>query len=230
MQNFYAWSVSIGAHAAVLGVLFFYANDLFSHEKDKKTQTLCCDIRLAKQEIVEKESLPQSNNIQKSQIKENRDTPQPKKIDKEKEQDVVSQPIGEQKSADTSKNPGSLETKPKECEASHEIKPTQQKSASASVVSDDEKKRFLGLLRQTISKNIIYPVTARRRGVEGEVLVRFVLRADGTLGDIHVEGGNPIFHQSAINALSSTTVKPPSALALPLQITLTLSFKLDAPI
>lgn len=219
MQNFYAWSVSIGAHAAVLAVLLFYANDLFSHEKEKKIQTLRCDIVLAKQEIVEKESLPQSDNIQKSQTK----TPQPKKIAKTEEQNIISQ-------APSAQSVGVLEAKPKEREASQEIKPTQQKSASVSAVSDDEKKRFLGLLRQTISKNIIYPVTARRRGIEGEVSARFVLQPDGTLGNIHIEGGNPIFHQSAINALSSTTVKPPSALALPLQITLTLSFKLDAPI
>lgn len=223
MQNLYAWSISIGAHAAVLSFLLFYANDLFSHEKEKRIQTLCCDIVLAKQEIVEKESLPQSNNIQKSQTKESRNTPQPKKIAKTEEQNIISQ-------APSAQSVGVLEAKPKEREASQEIKPTQQKSASVSAVSDDEKKRFLGLLRQTISKNIIYPVTARRRGMEGEVSARFVLQPDGTLGNIHIEGGNPIFHQPAINALSSTTVKPPSAITLPLQITLTLSFKLDAPI
>jgi len=170
--------------------------------------------------------LPQSDNIQKSQTK----TPQPKKIAKTEEQNVISQAPSAQKSADTPKSVGALETKPKEREALNEIKPTQQKSSQVSAVSDDEKKRFLGLLRQTISKNIVYPVTARRRGMEGEVSARFVLQPDGTLGNIHIEGGNPIFHQPAINALSSTTVKPPSALTLPLQITLTLSFKLDAPI
>jgi len=93
--------------------------------------------------------------------------------------------------------------------------------------SEVDKKQFLASVKQAITKHIIYPDAARRRSLEGEVGVRFVLMANGTLGQIKIDSGNSVFHRAAINAIESTKVTPPTSIQLPLELTLTLFFELD---
>lgn len=93
-----------------------------------------------------------------------------------------------------------------------------------------EKKSFFASLRSTIQNHLRYPTAARRRGMEGEVGVRFTLGNDGTIDAITVQQGDAIFHNAAKTAVASASgIDIPKNLtdALPMEIELTLEFKLN---
>lgn len=92
-----------------------------------------------------------------------------------------------------------------------------------------EKKALLSALRATIQNHLRYPPAARRRSMEGEVDVRFVLYPDGRIDQIAVARGETIFHNAAKSAVASSGgVSIPKALAssFPMDIELTLAFRL----
>jgi len=94
-----------------------------------------------------------------------------------------------------------------------------------------EKRLFFASLRSTIQNHLRYPSAARRRGMEGEVDVRFTLANDGTINTILIQRGEAIFNNSVKTAVSSASgIDVPKNLAdsLPMEIELTLEFKLNS--
>jgi periplasmic protein TonB len=94
-----------------------------------------------------------------------------------------------------------------------------------------EKRAFLASLRSTIQHNLRYPSAARRRGMEGEVSVRFTLLAGGNIGDISILSGETIFHTAAKAAVASASgMTLPKSLTdeVPMEINLGLEFKLKS--
>lgn len=93
------------------------------------------------------------------------------------------------------------------------------------------KRSFFASLRTTIQNHLRYPSAARRRGVEGEIDVRFTLANDGTINTISVQRGEAIFHNAVKTAVSSASgIDVPKNLvdSLPMEIELTLEFKLNS--
>lgn len=93
-----------------------------------------------------------------------------------------------------------------------------------------EKRNFFASLRSTIQKHLRYPSAARRRGMEGDVDVRFVLESSGTIRNISIREGEEIFHNAAKMAVASASgVKVPETLAsnFPTEIDLSLEFRLN---
>jgi protein TonB len=93
-----------------------------------------------------------------------------------------------------------------------------------------EKNSFFASLRSTIQRHLRYPTAARRRGMEGDVNVRFTLTDAGVIKNISVRQGENIFHDSAKLAVASASgVKIPETLrdSLPIEIELTLEFTLN---
>lgn len=93
-----------------------------------------------------------------------------------------------------------------------------------------EKQTFFAHLRTKIQQNLRYPSAARRRGMEGEVNVRFILENSGAIRDITVRDGDGIFHEAAKIAVASASgVKIPEVLSdtFPTDVALTLEFRLD---
>ena len=94
-----------------------------------------------------------------------------------------------------------------------------------------EKRAFFSSLRSNIQRNLRYPAAARRRGMEGEVGIRFTLSSNGEINGISVQRGEGIFHNAAIAAVNSASgIDVPRNLAdsLPMEIDLTLEFKLNS--
>lgn len=92
-----------------------------------------------------------------------------------------------------------------------------------------EKSVFYASLRSRIQQHLRYPPAARRRGVEGNVAVRFLLDSGGAIRDISVLRGEAMFHAAATLAVSSASgVKIPETLKndFPDTIELTLEFRL----
>lgn len=117
---------------------------------------------------------------------------------------------------------------------------TAQNSTSAEAVQTQpkqkidlaaEKKAFFAALRSTIQNHLRYPSAARRRGMEGEVGVRFNLADDGTINAITVQHGEEIFYTAVKAAVASASgINIPKNLtnALPMEIELILEFKLNS--
>jgi periplasmic protein TonB len=94
-----------------------------------------------------------------------------------------------------------------------------------------EKRAFFSSLRNTIQRNLRYPTAARRRGMEGEVGVHFTLSSNGEISAISVQRGDGTFHNAAIAAVNSASgIDVPKNLteSMPLEIDLTLEFKLNS--
>jgi protein TonB len=60
--------------------------------------------------------------------------------------------------------------------------PAEPSAPSASTHRYEAAESYLGRLRQKIQAYLRYPMTARRLRLEGETLLRFVIRGDGTIG------------------------------------------------
>lgn len=96
--------------------------------------------------------------------------------------------------------------------------------------SSAAKKAFFSSLRSTIQNHLRYPTAARRRGMEGEVGVRFTLSANGEINAVSVQRGEGIFHNTAlaaVNAASGIDIPKNLMESLPMEIELTLEFKLN---
>lgn len=94
-----------------------------------------------------------------------------------------------------------------------------------------EKKSFFSSLRANIQNQLRYPPAARRRGMEGEVEIRFLLSSDGVINHISVQRGESIFHNAAlaaVNAASGIDVPKSLTESMPMEIELTLEFKLNS--
>lgn len=93
-----------------------------------------------------------------------------------------------------------------------------------------EKQTFFAFLRTKIQQNLRYPASARRRGIEGDVSVRFVMENSGIIRDIAIMRGESVFHEAAKHAVASASgAKVPDMLTdtLPAEIDLTLEFRLN---
>ncbi|MDE3110822.1 MAG: energy transducer TonB [Acidobacteriota bacterium] len=53
-----------------------------------------------------------------------------------------------------------------------------------------------------------YPAILRDRGIGGTVRLKATVRADGTVRDVQVEGGNPILTESALRAVKMWRYSP----------------------
>ncbi|MDP0501625.1 MAG: energy transducer TonB [Verrucomicrobiota bacterium JB022] len=57
--------------------------------------------------------------------------------------------------------------------------------------------------------NIQYPLELKNQRVEGEVIVRFVVKADGSVGEIRVEkSDHPLFEEAVVRALRRLRFEP----------------------
>lgn len=94
-----------------------------------------------------------------------------------------------------------------------------------------EKRAFFASLRSTIQNHLRYPTAARRRGMEGEVGVRFSLADNGTISAVSIRHGEEIFHNAVRAAVASASgISVPKTLvdSLPMEIDLVLEFKLNS--
>lgn len=103
--------------------------------------------------------------------------------------------------------------------------PSKQKSDLS-----NEKKAFFSSLKSNIQNHLRYPSTARRRGIEGDVEVRFTLSSKGDINNISIQRGKEIFHHeaiAAINAVSGINIPKNLIEIMPMEIELTLEFNLN---
>jgi protein TonB len=91
------------------------------------------------------------------------------------------------------------------------------------------RERYLAAVLAHIESHKFYPLPARRRGLQGQVDVRFILDARGTISDLDVTGSNSLFVEAARTAVRSAIPLPaaPSMDGFPLAVRYQMIFKLQ---
>lgn len=83
-----------------------------------------------------------------------------------------------------------------------------QKEAELLLIAKQEREAkqnlFVQELRDRINKNKSYPMTARRRGIEGSIEMQFHLLENGQVKDIRYISGKTLFENSAIEAIQKS--------------------------
>jgi protein TonB len=74
-----------------------------------------------------------------------------------------------------------------------------------------------------------YPRTARRRGIEGAVALRFTLLASGNVSDVGSDGGHALLRDAAEAAVRGAVPmpEPPPAVDTPMEVALKMDFSLQ---
>ena len=75
----------------------------------------------------------------------------------------------------------------------------------------------------------LYPVTARMKGIEGEVTLVFIVRTDGSTDNIQVNSSEPkgVFDTAAINAIEKWRFKPATSGGTPVACRVILPLKFE---
>ena len=104
---------------------------------------------------------------------------------------------------------------------------SQKASARKSNSSPAEKNQFLAKIRDKINKHKSYPRIAKKRGMQGNIKVKFTILSSGKVGNISVSGPK-VFHKSARNAVKSAfPINAKNApITLPKSINITLRYQI----
>ncbi len=162
-------------------------------------------------------NIPQKKElVKKQEVKKKKEKPKEDKLAKKKEKP---KPQKEEKVAQ--KEQEIIEEKTMQKSTSNDNTLTKEAIAA-------KKDLFLSQIKERIDKNKVYPKTARRRGIEGEVHVKFVIDKTGKLLNIKILKGSEVFYGSAEDAIkSSFPIEVPKELVLEkFQFELTLSYNL----
>lgn len=120
------------------------------------------------------------------------------------------------------------------------VQPIVQEQAVASAVSKDIqrqvtkdskafKQKYLSKLLTIIEGNKYYPLTARRRSIEGNILVSFMLKEDGYINGMDASGGPLLLRRAAKKAVTKSLPLPttPADIDYPMHVTYAMQFKLN---
>jgi TonB family protein len=75
----------------------------------------------------------------------------------------------------------------------------------------------------------LYPTAAKQQGIQGSVLLKAVIGADGTVRELHVIDGHPLLAPAAIEAVKRWKYKPYYVKGKPVEVetTITVSFRME---
>lgn len=101
------------------------------------------------------------------------------------------------------------------------------KTVSQQTNAEEIRLTYLHQLRQRISANKRYPLLARKRHLEGMVLIHFEVNSRGRIQTLNLISGPPLLQHSAEDAVKNALpFPPPKGISLPVKIELTLSYHL----
>ena len=225
-------SFSIIIHTLLLASIFYIYHEFASAVGEKKEKRICiklgCITESTKAVVIPKKPYKKKVKAHKKPLVKKHHKPKPhiKKIPKK------TVPLHKAKL---------IEKKPAEEKMLQQKECVQPITASKKVTHKDivaEKKRqkesiqshyvnmHLATITQLLQENLYYPRRARKRGIEGEVVVKFILQKDAQVTDIKViSSQNDILSRGArrtLENLSGKFPKPDEALTLTVPISYSL--------
>lgn len=91
-----------------------------------------------------------------------------------------------------------------------------------------DQERYYSQIKKIINKNKSYPKVAIRRGIEGEVKIKFCISTKGELLSYEIIKGKKVFHKSIVKAIEQSfpIIPPKDILSKNLDLALTVQYKL----
>ena len=119
--------------------------------------------------------------------------------------------------------PTSFNSKP---QVNKELKVSPLASRADQRLIEQTRKSYHALLMRHIEVHKHYPRVARKRKIEGKILVTFTLLANGSIKNLHINGKKSILEKSTKNAINNALPmpKPPNGLSLPLEIKFNMNY------
>lgn len=117
--------------------------------------------------------------------------------------------------------------------------PVQEQAAASTVAKDIQrqvakdskivKQRYLSKILTIIEGNKYYPRIARRRGVEGNIHVSFMLKDNGYINGLDASGGPLLLRRAAKQAVKKSLPLPttPTEIEYPMYVSYAMQFKLN---
>lgn len=204
---------SIFIHIAIfMGIFLSYKQVMAGLHVEKKAPLLCIKLSsVSPQSVHKQEKKPIKKKVEKTKVKKLKT----KKIDctKEvvvaniiirdevvilKEEPLVEKNLSENKIKTDEKKIEELESKP--------VKVVKAQIAPEKEYIDDNIAKIVALLQE----NLHYPRRARKRGIQGEVLVRFTLSVEAHISEIKVLSSNSeILSRGAVQTIKNIDNKLP---------------------
>lgn len=142
-------------------------------------------------------------------------TPIKKKIEKIKKEDNLDNKIVEKKQIEKpiENKQITADTTQKNIEVTNEIVKNSQHSEINQSKNDSKEylDRNLTLIRSLINENIKYPSRAKKLSIEGIVVVKFKILANGTVENIEIIEGHAFLKASTIDAIEEASKKFPKS-------------------
>lgn len=233
MRYLGSFFITLVLYASAITTLFYTMNSSFSSNTKKEIKEEIVKISLVETPVKE---------IKKELKKEEK-----KVIEKEKEEEIkkTEKPKIKQKTEKPKIKKEKIKKEEIKKEVKKEIIKTQEKTLKQPTVSEKPlqniekpitkidttliKEQFFSLVKNKIDSNKEYPNSARRRGIEGSIKVKFQITKEGNVKDISILSGKKIFHKAVLNAINNSfPIKIPKELnSFPLYINLELKFNLN---
>ena len=211
-QDYVSWIIGIAFSLAVHGVLFLQASAPFGVQQTQ-TANVPLTTRL---NFIEKK---QPESVE--EVKPEPEKPKTKPKPKSKPKPVKPEPVKKQ------------EIKPPEPEpVKQQLVKAQPKGQQTNQVNalllKQQQQLYMHDLLTHIEGYKFYPRAARRRGVEGEVIMSFTLLANGRIQDLQASGEHSVLIGAAKQAMEEAVPLPlpPSSMTLPRNIKISIIYSL----
>lgn len=236
-SNHFIWFIAIILSLATHAVLFFQKNTQLNAVPAMVIQETITHVRFArvvpppvtvvepqierpKPEPVSTPEIIKKKTIAKPK-KKKKPSPKPKKQPKKKL--IRQKPPVKVAKPQLKEQPTSFNTKP---QVNKEVKVSPLASRADQRLIEQSRKTYHALLLRHIEVHKHYPRVARKRKIEGKILVTFTLLANGGIKNLHINGKKSILEKATKNAINHALPmpKPPNKLSLPLEIKFTMNY------
>ena len=214
--------ISIIIHSLLLVVFFYTYNYIASLSSKKEDEKLClkltCIVEKHKEHVVEK---PKPKKIIPPKPKP-KPKPKVKKPKKEVDKKIIPKPLTVpvvKEIVEPEEEPEVVYVEPtKEEVVVTEVLPVETQEEKAIAQEEQYMDEHIKEIVRLLSENLYYPRSARKRGVVGEVMVKFCLSRDAIVSDVEiVSSKSEILSRAAkktIEDLSGDFPKPPEEMIL----------------
>ena len=212
--------ISIIIHSLLLVAFFYTYKYVSSFNSEKKDEKLClkltCIVEKHKEHVKEK---PVVKKVIPKKVKPKVEKPKPKKIVKKIVQKPLSVPVVKEIVEPIPEPEPEVVYIEEDIEEDIveviPVEPVEEQAIAQDELYMDE---HIKKIARLLSENLYYPRSARKRGVVGEVMVKFCLATDATVSSIEViSSKSEILSRAArktIEDLSGEFPKPPEELIL----------------
>ncbi len=228
-MNRYFSSFFITTILYLVGTIFLFytfADIVIIEEKKQEELKISLNHVMIQQEQVFTQTISEPTTESESMVEV--PTPIKKKIEKPKKENIQKKVVEKKEVEKPIENKQiSADITQKNIEVTNEIVKNSQHSEINQPKNDSKEylDRNLGLIRSLINENVKYPAKAKKLSIEGMIVVKFKILANGTVEDIEIIEGHALLKSSTIEAIEEASKKFPKSNS-DIQVQISIEYKL----